>query len=211
MIWTASLTVRDVGKRGVVELVAGLAILSACSGGSNPVAAPPTSVSSTSVAPVRTTTTTTTPEFSFDDSVPPPKLINTGKNYVAILKSLESYGNWTASHRPDPELATGFVAGGTKLFASYARVLSSLRDKEQRVVEETSGPDRVTIISATANSFSATIVQKISSHRLVDASRHVVREAHFRGPTTYLALVVRVKTRWYLASSDVTGAPERVT
>ena len=157
------------------------------------------------------TTTTTTPEFSFDDSVPPPKLVNTGTNYVAILKSLESYGNWLAAHRPDPGLTSGFVAGGTDLFNAYTAALTILRDKRQRLVETTSAPDQMTIISATPNAFSATIDQQISSHRLVNSSLHVVREARFSGIATYLALAIRVRGRWYLAASDVTSAPERVS
>ena len=45
-----------------------------------------TSRSTTTVAP--TTTTTVPPPYSFDGSVPPPKLINTGTDYEAIYRSL---------------------------------------------------------------------------------------------------------------------------
>lgn len=157
------------------------------------------------------TTTTTMPEFSFDDSVPPPELINTGTDYVAILKSLESYGNWLAAHRPDRSLVAGFVAGGTKLFRSYLDVLTILSEKNQRLFDRLNGEDRLTIISSTTNAFSAKIVQHITERRVVGSSRHVVREGRFAGLTTYLALVVRVDGRWYLASTDVTRAPERLS
>ena len=203
----------DVGKRAGIVLVAGIAALTACSGSttaeSSP-AAPASGPTSSTTALPKATTTTTTPEFSFDDSVPPPKLVNTGTNYVAILKSLEAYGNWAGSHRPDPELVRGFVAGGTNLLDAYVRTFTILRDKSQRFVERLSGPDQLTIISSTANAFSATVEQNITLHRVVDASGHVFREARFSGLTKYLVLAVRVGGRWYLASTDVTQAPRQL-
>jgi hypothetical protein len=159
---------------------------------------------------LRTTTTTSTPAFSFDDSVPPPKLINTGTNYVAILKSLEAYGNWLAAHHPDPHLAEGFVAAGTHLSDSYVALLSTLRDKRQRLVETVGAPDTYRIISTTPDAISATIVQRLNGRRVVDGKNHIVREGRFRGLATYRALAVRVHKRWYLAATDVTGAPERL-
>ena len=70
-------------------LVAGIVIVvaSACSGHTATTGAPATSAATieTTVRPRSTTTATApsvtpaaTPEFSFDDSVPPPKLVNTG-------------------------------------------------------------------------------------------------------------------------------------
>ena len=52
--------------------------------------------------PTTTTRRPATPLYSFDNSVPPPKLINTGTNYKQILQSLLDYGNWISAHRPDP-------------------------------------------------------------------------------------------------------------
>ncbi len=103
VIGTRFPTVPPVGKRATGVLVAGILVIGACSGGSATTSAPTTKPGSAGApgSTVAPTTTTTMPEFSFDDSVPPPELINTGTDYVAILKSLESYGNWLAAHRPD--------------------------------------------------------------------------------------------------------------
>jgi hypothetical protein len=176
-----------------------------------PPAPPGTSSSSTTASRPSSTTTTSTPEFSFDDSVPPPKLVNTGTNYVAILKSLNAYLVWTAAHHPDPALVDQFAAGGTNLSKSYVDTLMTLRKKSQRFVERLDGPDQYTIISHTADAFSATIVQRITAHDVVSRSGDVVRSARFRGQTKYLALAARTAGHWYLASQDVTVAPERVS
>jgi len=202
----------------MLVFAAAVAALGACSSGSHSVSRGAPTASSrqstgivTTVPQPATTTPAPAPAFSFDDSVPPPKLVNTGTDYVAILKSLEGYGVWLTAHHPDPSLTPTFVASGTNLYDSAGAALTSLRNRGQRLVETTSAPDRFTIISSTANAFSARIVQQITSHRIVDRLRHVVREARFTGSTTYLAVAVRVHERWYLASSDVTIAPERVT
>jgi hypothetical protein len=203
-----------VGKPGLICIIVGVVAMSACSSAKSAATDAPTSaavrVTTTTVHP-RATTTTSTPDFSFDDSVPPPKLVNTGKNYVAILKSLEAYGSWTIAHRPDPALLNGFVASGTKLREAYVKLFTSLSNESQRFVEVLDGPDDIRLVSTTSDAFSATIVQRIVWRRVVDTSGHAVREAHFSGLTTYLVLAVRNSGRWVLASTKVTSAPTRLS
>jgi hypothetical protein len=67
------------------------------------------STSTTTVAP--TTTTTVPPPYSFDGSVPPPKLVNTGTDYEAIYRSLSEYGDWLLAHQPDASLVRGTSSG----------------------------------------------------------------------------------------------------
>ena len=143
------------------------------------------------------------PDFSFDSSVAPPMLVNTGTDYVAILKSLERYGNWLAAHRPDPALALTTVAPGTRLLQDYLRDTTNLRDNNRREVERLNGPSEYTILNATPDAFSARVVENISAHQVVDPSGHVTSEARFSGPTTYLDLVVLAGGRWYLADIEI--------
>lgn len=197
-------------------LVAGLIIVatSACSGrsttarSSGPTATTRTSTSAaTTVRPQSTVTTATTPtptpEFSFDESVPPPKLVNTGTDYVAILKSLGAYGNWLAAHRPDPARVSTIIAAGTTLHDRFAGDLTRLRDNGKRLIEELGGPSEYTIISTRPTAFSAKSVEDVLAHKTVVASGRVTSEERRTAPTTYLMLVVLVHGRWYLASNDV--------
>ncbi|MDQ1476269.1 MAG: hypothetical protein QOE62_1498, partial [Actinomycetota bacterium] len=163
------------GKRATSVLVAGIFVLGACSGGSKNAGSSVTSTkpdratsvpnTATTVPRTTTTTTTTTPEYSFDDSVPPPKLINTGTDYVAILKSLENYGNWLSAHHPDPALASRFVARGTAMYDGYFRDYARLRDNNSRAVEQLGAPTLYAIVSTTPNAFSATVVEDIRVHK----------------------------------------------
>jgi hypothetical protein len=215
-------SVRHVGKRASSVLVAGIVTLSACSASertatprkpttsSGSAAAPRTASSATSPPPRSTTSSTATstatsapPDFSFDDSVAPPRLVNTGTDYVSILKSLESYGNWLAAHRPEPALALTTVAPGTRLLHDYLRDTTNLRDNNRREVERLNGPSEYTILSATPDAFSARVVENISAHQVVDPSGHVTSEARFTGPTTYLDLVVLAGGHWYLADIEI--------
>jgi hypothetical protein len=47
------------------------------------------------------TTTTTEPPYSFDGSIPPPRLVNTGTDYDAMVRSLAEYAAWLEAHHPD--------------------------------------------------------------------------------------------------------------
>ncbi len=163
----------------------------------------------TTTIPSRTTTTTR-PDFSFDDSIPPPELVNTGTDYVAILTSLESNVNWQTAHRPDPALVPLVAAGGSRFFASLSSDVTSLHDERERLVETLGGPTTYTITSATQNAFSAKAVEDIDAHRLFDSTGHVIDAARFSGMTTYQDLVVRDDGKWRFASADVTVAPERL-
>jgi hypothetical protein len=205
-----------VGKRETRVLVAGIVVLSACSGSSNTASRPSTTAAAhtsisaartataaTTVRPQPTTTTTTTPpEFSFDDSVPPPTLVNTGEDYVAILKSLLSYGAWLGAHRPNPMSASSIAARGTTLYDLYVRDMTLLRDNATRAIETQGGPSRYTILSTTPDAFSAKVVEEILVQKTVVAGGRVTSEVHFTGLTTYLMLAVLVGGHWYLAAAD---------
>jgi hypothetical protein len=202
-----------VGKHRAAFLIASALLATAC--GTSKSATPGTTpthpgavlTTPTTLRAPTTSTTTTTPAYSFDDSVPPPKLINTGTNYVAILKSLEDYSNWLAAHRPDPSLVDSFVAAGTRLHDSYVRSLAALRNRSERFIEVRAGADRYRIVSATADAISADVIQNITEHRVVDAAGHTIDQARFNGNTTYRVLAVRTGGHWFVASTVVAHAP----
>jgi hypothetical protein len=166
-----------------------------------------TAGTATTGRPRATTTTTATttppPAFSFDESVPPPKLVNTGKDYVAILRSLVDYGNWLGAHRPNPTLTASIVARGTKLYDLYVQDLTRLRANSKRGIETLGGQSQFTILSVRPDAFSAKVVEDILVQKTVVASGRVTSEVHFTKPTTYLRLAVLVGGRWYLAASEI--------
>src|SRR5262245_1311496 len=88
-------------RASVIAIVVGALALAGCGGSGDRAASDHTTTS----APAPTTTTTVPPPYSFDNSVPPPKLINTGSNYASIARSLDDYGHWLYAHHPDPVLA----------------------------------------------------------------------------------------------------------
>lgn len=149
------------------------------------------------------TATTKSAEYSFDDSVPPPRLVNTGNDYAAILKSLGEYGSWLGAHRPDPALASAIVARGTTLHDLYVQDITRLRDNHKRGIETLGRPSEYTILSTRPDAFSAKVVEDILVQKTVVASGKVTSEVHFAGPTTYLRLAVLVGGHWYLAASDI--------
>jgi hypothetical protein len=197
-----------VGKRATSVLVAGVFVLGACAGGSKN-AGPPSVASTSSTGAPRTTTvprstaTTSTREYSFDASVPPPKLINTGTNYVAILESLNDYAYWLTGHHPDPALVSTIVVKGTKQHELFAQDLVRLRDNHLRMIEKVGDrPTTFAILSKTAHAFSARVVQDLRVRQLVESHGRVTSRLRFTKPTAYLMLVVLEQGRWYFAALD---------
>ena len=192
------------GKGGTSVLVAGIITLGACASSHR---ATPAQIPD----PVVTTPTTTNrrpaPAFSFDASVPPPVLVNTGTDYAAIAQSLEGYGNWLGAHHPDPALALTTVAPGTQLLDTYVKNIVYRRDHNLRIIEKLNGPTDYTILSATPDAFSARLVENITVHQTIDRSGRVVGERRFVGPTTYLNVYVLAHGRWYLSASDIQQPP----
>jgi hypothetical protein len=213
-----------VGKRAVGALVAGFVALGACatSHASSPTTPPtavgaPTSTSrATSVTrkpattrvtahtatTARTVPTHPTPAFSFDDSVPPPKLVDTGTDYVAVLNSFHLYGDWLAAHRPDPALIPNLLVPG-RTFDDFASNLAWYRANGRRAIDLLRGSIDVTVVSARPDAFSARVVEDITAHQELDAHGTVTAEVRYPAPTTYIILVVRVSDKWRIASEAI--------
>jgi len=153
-----------------------------------------------------TTTSTTVPVYSFDGSVPPPKLVNTGTNYVAILRSLSAYGNWLAAHRPDPTLVRNIVAPGTRQYELFSRDLMRLRASKKRAIETLGEPTKYTVISVRKDAVSVRVVEDVRTQQSIDARARVTSEVRFARPTTYLSLIILSHGHWYYASDEIEPA-----
>jgi len=152
--------------------------------------------------PPRTTPSTSVPAYSFDGSVPPPKLVNTGTDYVAILKSIESYGNWLAAYHPDPSLVHNIIAAGTREYELLSRDLARLRDNHRRATETLGSPSKYALISVSHDAFTARVIEDIRFHRAIAPTGRVTSQVTFSRPTTYLILAVRSGERWFFAAQD---------
>jgi len=210
----------------VGALIIVVTALGACSGtktGGTPAArasehaastAPRASTPPTRPAPVPTPAPATTPapvkpvpEYSFDGSVPPPPIVNTGHDYVAIVTSIAAYGSWLAAHHPDPALVSRIIAEGTKQHAGFASDLTILRDRHLRLIEERGGPNKFTVVSARSDAFSVRVVEDVRLQEIVDPAGKVTSIVRYTTPTTYLSLVVLVGGHWQEASDDEQQPP----
>ncbi len=143
------------------------------------------------------------PLYSFDNSVPPPKLINTGTNYKKILQSLLDYGNWISAHRPEAALTSNFVVRGSKIERGFRHDLDILRSTKKRTYEIRSGDDQIVVVSKRQDLFTARVTEHIISQRVSDESGRVTSEHRFPSPTTtYLYVVARVGERWLIADGS---------
>ena len=172
----------------------------ACSSSGTSKATAPRSAPPTTPARPTTRTTSATPLYSFDNSVPPPKLVNSGTNFKKILQSLLDYANWTVAHRVDPSLAANFTAPNSAIDAGYRHDLGVLRDDKKRGYEIRNGDNEIRIVSQTPTVFSARVNEHIVTQKIVDPSGRVTSHRRMSAPTTaYQYVVVRVGERWYLA------------
>ena len=185
-----------------------VAVLAACSSSGEKKSTATTTTrdsaeSSTTTKPAPTTTTSR-PLYSFDNSVPPPKLINTGTDYKKILQSLLDYGNWTAAHRPDPSLASNFTAPGSPLDAVYRHGLGILRRTGKRGYEIRTGPNSIRLITVKSDLVTARVEERIAKKRIVTSAGTVTSElTKTSATTTYIYIISRINGHWYLVGGSV--------
>jgi hypothetical protein len=176
-------------------------LAAACSSGEKQADTPPVSAAPTTTTPPNPTTTTTIPLFSFDNSVPPPDLNNTGTDYEAIAQSLLAYEAWVAAHHPDPELLSAVVAPGSRHAESQQHDAGLLQKNRRRFFEEVEGAPTVEIVESGDDRVSIRYRQKLRRQVVIDPAGQVIDEKVRTDETTeYLVLLVKVNEQWHLAS-----------
>ncbi len=194
---------REVATWGRQVIFISMLGFAACSSAGTPKATRPPPAPRTTVALPTTTTTTTIPLYSFDDSVPPPKLVDTGTNYKKILQSLLDYGNWLASHRPDAALIANVAAPASSLEGAFRHDLTILRNTKQRLFEVRDGKNEIVLTARQRSVFTARVREHIVTHRVIDGSGHVTSERRPKSrTTTYRYVVVRTVAGWRLAEGS---------
>lgn len=154
------------------------------------------------------TTTTTTPPYSFDGSVPPPDLVNTGTDYVAIAESLDRYRKWLAGHHPDPALLENAYVPGSQVYEAIAGDLRELRSREMRLIDVGHHLE-VSVTKAQSGVVTLMLTETAASVRLVDAAGQIVEEKTVQGETRYFAVLAMSESdRWRVA--DVTRLDDDV-
>ncbi len=183
-------------RNGLLGLVVALA-LAGCA--AQPAARPPVrtathdSAESSTAAPRPTTTTTADPRpYSFDGSVPPPEIHQTGTDYGAITISLERYGAWLYAHSPDDALIPRVAAPGSNADYAFRHDLAQLRKYDRRLIEVETAPTETYVIDARADVFVLRYRQHLKAQLLFDRRGRIRSRRDFASPTTdYIILCVR--------------------
>ena len=156
------------------------------------------------------TTTTTTPPYSFDGSVPPPDLVNTGTDYVAIAESLFGYVTWLKRHDPDSSRLRAVYVPGTELSRRFGRDLDLLAESNHRYVDVDQQLEFV-VVSADADLVTLTLREHIAAERLVDSTGTVIEERPTGPVNGYVVLMAAdARGRWRLAEISLSTADARV-
>jgi hypothetical protein len=156
--------------------------------------------STTTVAP--TTTTTVPPPYSFDNSVPPPKLINTGTDYASIFSSLNGYASWLKAHGPDTELVPKAFVVGTPV---YARLLADLRILQKRNLRfvEVRRQSEIAVVGRSARAVSLQVHEHLERELLVRSDGTTQDEQAFASPLLWNVLLQADGAgRWRIASVE---------
>jgi hypothetical protein len=160
----------------------------------------------TTVAP--TTTTTVAPPYSFDGSVPPPKLINTGTDYAAIVKSLDDYGHWLYAHNPDRSLVGEVAVVGTQPQQRMDRDMATLSERNFRIYDTASNLIEAEVITARDSAVSLRLHYADDKKVLVDHTGQTVDVQSLPKSTTEFVLLASDSTgRWRLAAVDRQANP----
>lgn len=147
------------------------------------------------------------PPYSFDGSVPPPRIVDTGSNLVAIGTSLVDYSQWLYAHDPEVSLIPNFAAGASRSAEASLKDLPMLTKSKLRLYEVESRPRQVSLISTDGTAASLRYVQFRAAQRLVNQSGKLVDQRAFVAPTIYTIIMVKNSHgEWRLASIENTSA-----
>lgn len=153
---------------------------------------------------------TTTPPYSFDGSVPPPDLLNTGTDYVAIFESLIGWGNWLKRHNPDVTLVGEAYVEGTDIALRLEENLQVLMDRDLRDYDV---DQRLEVEPVSARDGIATlrVSEHVTSEQLLDSGGAVIDEEPINGVIEYIAVLsADANGRWRIAAVDQASADPRV-
>jgi hypothetical protein len=165
--------------------------------------APRVSKRTTATTAPSTTSTTVPPPYSFDGSVPPPKLINTGTDYAAIVKSLDDYAHWLYAHNPNSVLASEIALVGTDAYSTLADDLADLTSQDMRIYDTASVLQTVEVVSTLANAASLRIGYTDKNKVLVNSHGNLVDTKQLSPRSEFLVLLAADSTgRWRIASSE---------
>jgi hypothetical protein len=173
--------------------------------------APAAGSRSTPPSPASVPTTGTTlrrapkpaPPYSFDGSVAPPRIVDTGSNLVAIGTSLVYYSQWLYAHDPDDALIPRFAARASRVEAAATKDLGLLRKYNRRIYEVETRASHFSVISTDGTAASLRFVQYLSWRRAVRPGGLVVDELSFVPPTTYVVVMVKnSQQRWRLVTLE---------
>lgn len=153
----------------------------------------------TSTTVPQPTTTTSMPLYSFDGSVPPPPLINTGDDFDAIYRSLDAYSTWLYSHNPEGEIGA-IIPIGTDYYATYADDLGALRAQDLRLYDLTESVARVELVDRAAMVATLRVTISAGERTLINSSGAIVDTAQ-TPESDYIALLVTDPSGiWRMAS-----------
>jgi len=196
-----------------MPLAAGMVALTCagCSGGGDASADASTTVPEVVETTVATTTfpsstsTTTVPLYSFDGSVPPPELVNTGDDFDAIYRSLDEYGNWLLAHNPDVALIGNIVPVGTEYFKTYEDDLAILNREGLRLYLAPSDAERIDLVDL-VDEFASLLVTHVEADLvIVDSAGAVVDRARVPRRLRSVLMVRDGAGYWRLVSLEPAG------
>jgi hypothetical protein len=165
--------------------------------------------STTTVAP--TTTTTVPPPYSFDNSVQPPKLINTGTDYASIARSLDDYGHWLYAHHPDPGLVEHIAVNGSMPYKRMTDDLKTIATRSMRIYETASILRSSVVVNANSRLVSLRMSYTDDRRVLVDHTSKVVDQQTLPSPSTMLVVLSADRAGlWRFAQVDP-AEPDAVT
>jgi hypothetical protein len=105
---------------------------------------------------------------------PAPPVIDRGRDFVAITRSLVLYVRWLEWHHPDPSLVTRVYQVGSPPERVASKHVTELRRVGAHIVEADAAPFELAVISVTPNVVSLRLTEHLSHRELVAANGRVL-------------------------------------
>lgn len=162
----------------------------------------------TSTSVPQPTTTTSIPLYSFDGSVPPPTLVNTGDDFDAIFRSIDAYSTWLLAHSVDLDRVKDIAVFGSAQYRAYEDDIRGLRESNLRLYDEGPTITDLRVVDRVANVVTLRLVYSTDRRVVVDANGQTIDEKAF--PATPLVALLESDSSgsWRLVSIEPATIPD---
>jgi hypothetical protein len=137
---------------------------------------------------------------------PPPELNNTGSDFEAIWRSINTYRSWLYEMNPQRRLLGQIYAPSCSCFKDEARILSYLDKRDLRIRNASVEIQSIELLDRPRDDIARIeVVNRQLPQQIIDSDGRVVEHSDGWGPTRWNFVLGRTNGQWLVRSAIKLG------